>query len=235
MSAKDWGRDITIAIIGPGLAVWFGQFQITFWIAATLVLLVVTMFLALQLWRMHRNKNQTIATPSSAGIREIPKTASTDIELSSSSCTNSFYFLGVSSNRTANNNTLLQQLAALARSGGDVRFLLFDPNSTHLERRASDEGATPEIWSKDIAATVERLSAAAIAHGTRFQIRYYSAYPIWRMIILDRRTIRLNFFLDKRRLTDSPVLELGIGDMHIQQAFLKHFDELWQSGRDAQL
>lgn len=235
MSAKDWGRDLTIAIIGPGLAAWFGQFQWTVWSGTTLLLSVVTMFLATQLWRMHSRQNKSTVVPSEVGIHEIPNTANNHLELSAKSCTASFYFLGVSSNRTANNNTLLQTLAGLARSGGDVRFLLFDPNSPHFERRARDEGATPEMWAKDIAATVERLSAAAVAHGTRFQIRYYDAYPIWRMIILDRRTIRLNYFLDKRRLTDSPLIELEIGDLHVQQAFLKHFDETWQMGRPASL
>lgn len=232
MKPMEWGKDFTIAVIAPAVTAWLGGFEWTFWSILALILIAVVVFLAVQLRRVKQNlQSQSAPTPSLAGIREVPHAETLNLRNLATSCTSSFYFLGVSGNRTANDNALLESLVALARSGGDVRFLLFAPSSSHFERRARDEGATPEIWATDIKATVTRINAFALQHNTKFKIRYYDAYPIWRMVVIDRSTIRLNYFLDKRRFTASPTLELAITTDGIQQAYMKYFDELWQAAR----
>jgi hypothetical protein len=236
MNLEDWLKDLvfplTVGIVAPSLAAWFGKFEWTLWSGLAVILAGVVIFLAEQLRRAKRSQGVLSAAPqSAAGIREVPGTTGTDLVKLVASCSSSFYFLGVSSNRTANNNVFLQSLVELARRGGDVRFLLFDPHSPHFGRRAADEGVKPDIWAKDIAATVARIESAASTHETTIHVRYYADYPIWRMIAMDRRAVRLNYFLDKRRLTESPTLELESGNDAILQPFLKYFDELWDTAR----
>lgn len=236
MNLKEWLKDLSVAVFSsvlPALYAWIKD-HLEFWPIVSMILFGITVFLSLQLWRAKRTPQpQSAEILPSSGIQELPLLPSENILELASSCTSSFYFLGVSGNRTANNNELLNKLAKLARSGGEVRFLLFDPESSQFELRASDEGVIPELWEKDIAATVLRLKSAAKSHRATFHIRYYEAYPIWRMIVLDRQIIRLNYFLDKFRLTDSPKLKLTHCPNGLQGAFLKQFDEMWQSAREA--
>jgi hypothetical protein len=132
-----------------------------------------------------------------------------------------------------NNSKFESAIVALARKGGDVRFLLMDPNSPNLGRRADDEGCSKEIWVQDIKATITRLKDISQKHGASIKIRFFSEYPLWRMLLVDRRLVYLNYFLDRHRFTDSPQITLKNSDMGLLNVFQKMFDELWESASDA--
>ena len=149
------------------------------------------------------------------------------------SCQGSFYFFGISGGRTVKNPEVTAEIVRIARAKGDVRFLLLDPKAKIISRRAKDEGVSHEGWEYEINATVARLRDLNLQHQIDIKIRYYSGYPVWRMIVLDRRDLLLHYFLDRKQLTQSPLLHLTRTDSGLLVAFLKEFDEVWECSKDA--
>jgi hypothetical protein len=55
----------------------------------------------------------------------------------------------------------------------------------------------------------------------------YDVYPIWRIIIVDREKVLINFFLKGRRGTESDQVILSGAENHWTQAHIDYFDVIW--------
>lgn len=146
-----------------------------------------------------------------------------------SESTAQFYFLGISGNRTVNSSEFEQAVVKLARSGASVKFLLLNPSSPLVARRAGDEGSSADVWEHDIKATSRRLKDIATKNSVTIEVRYYEDYPLWRMLVVDRKIIYLNYYLDRKRFTDSPQVVLKKTETGLINAYVKYFDNLWSS------
>lgn len=223
-------QDSVSATVATVIGGWLLKIDLISWPALVLLLFAIVVLLGIKIWRL-----TTAPSPISSvlGVELGESDHSIDLAALIKSCDSSFYFLGISSNRTTNNNELLAALAELSHKRGDIRFLLLNPASPNLARRAADELAEPDTWSHDILATVARIKSAAKARNANVQIKYYDDYPVWRMIVCDRQRIRLNYYLPRLRFTDSQTLSVVQRPGGIQHSFLAYFDELWAKATPA--
>lgn len=141
-------------------------------------------------------------------------------------------FLGVTANRTTRSPECKEALLGVAENSGQIRFLLLNPASSHLDRRAQDEGDDAESWRTEIEGSVRRLKMIK-DEGANISVRFYDAYPLFRMVNLDNSTMHINWFLEGRPGHSSPELTLRVDKAGLAMAISRHFDELWSSGVDA--
>lgn len=226
MDIKTTIKDTVLALWGPLVSVWIGRQEISFEWYLIAGLSFVIIFLII---KIYRNKASYEKHPK-LGVRKI---SDGFLAVDAAKKSNSqFFFLGISGNRTVNDVKFQEAILRLARSGGDVRFLLMHPLSPEIKRRAKDEGVSSDIWVHDINATAVRLTELATRENASIKIRYSGAYPYWRMIISDRKLVYLNYFIDRKRFTDSPTVELEQIDSGVASTFLKIFDDLWDSASE---
>ncbi|GAA1164999.1 DUF5919 domain-containing protein [Nocardioides aquiterrae] len=168
------------------------------------------------------------------GITEIYAAPNEGVELMFSGAEHSIDFWGVSANRTGRSVASRDAMLRVGRNGGQIRFLLLNPDSPHLARRAADEGEDPEPWRTEIRGTVTRLKAHAHQHGYSLEVRYFDAYPVWRMVTIDRDRMTLNWFLPGRPGHHSPTIMLsGKPDLGVFKAFKREFEERWNEADPA--
>ena len=148
-------------------------------------------------------------------------------------CDSSFYFFGISAKRTSSTPELHKKLSEIGRRQGDIRFLLFNPESPELKRKAQDENENWESWKNDIYGTIKRLKSLATRDEIKIQVRLYDQFPIWRMYILDNKRIYLHYFLSEKQGPQSPLLILESNEEALFWPFYLEFIELWDRSKEA--
>lgn len=139
----------------------------------------------------------------------------------------SIYFWGISAKRTTSTPELKKKLIEIGRKGGDIRFLLFNPESPHFKRKAEDEGDNYISWDQEINATIQRLKAIAKKHKINIKIKLYDHFPVWRAIITDKKIIYLNYFQTGKQGPQSPSIQLYDKTDSIFNPLYTNFMETW--------
>jgi hypothetical protein len=229
MESKLIAKDAFWSVIAPAVTSYAMSIEPTAQNLTTAILFVLLVFFFIQYFRLRKNNvgpylAETLGISSEEGNNDAISVAKESAA--------QFYFLGISGNRTVNNTDFERAIVELARRGGDVRFLLLSPKSRYLNQRAQDESASPQTWIHDINATANRLQDIANRNAAKIQVRYYDSYPYWRMLIVDRRKINLNYYLDRSRFTDSPQIVLQKTKRGMLDAYLKIFDNLWSAASE---
>ena len=215
-------KDAFWSVLAP--AIWAYATDSSNWKTTNFIvamLIALSIFLLLQWLRARSKYTESLGIVSEKG--------SNDAISAVSESTSQFYFLGISGSRTVNNVNFELAVVKLARSGANVRFLLLDPSSPLVAKRAGDEGSSAEVWEHDIKATTRRLRDIAIRHSVTIEVKYYDEYPIWRMLVVDRKSIYLNYYLDRKRFTDSPQVIMKKTETGLVNPYVKYFDNLWGS------
>ena len=206
------------SIIATGILNLFGYFNININIIIGLIMLCIILIILLL---MKRKKNEI-------GIDCIyTKEANPSLDDYITSITSSFYFWGISANRTVNNINLREKLVKIGHKNGEIKFLLLDPNSSTLERKAKDENVDPDNLRKDIQATIQRLKSYVEKYNIKIEIRFYTDFPIWRLCVIDNKKIYLNYFLSNQQGPESPLIEIRPVSNGIFGGFIKEFNETW--------
>lgn len=140
-----------------------------------------------------------------------------------------FYFLGVSAKSTANDKEIENQFIRMAqRSGYEIRFLLMSPSAIeNIRARAKDENDDHDAWILDMKSSIFRLKKTAERHGLNIQIRLYDEYPLWRMVIIDKKNVFLNYALYSRKINDSPLIKMSNNNDALCNTFIQSFELLW--------
>jgi len=144
---------------------------------------------------------------------------------------NSFIFWGITGHRTTGNPRIQEAIVHAARTGGEVKFLLMDPDGDCLDRRAKLEGRSGSAWASEIHEAVERLYSLLEPYGIEPEVKFLDEMPVWRLAVADRQLALVNFFLPGRRGTDSPQLKLCMKDGGLLHVLLKEFEYAWARGR----
>jgi len=141
---------------------------------------------------------------------------------------NSLYFLGISAKRTISSPGFRSLLERVPRESIRLRFLLLDPDSPNLDRKAKDEGDSPEAWRRDISATLSRLRELQEKHSKLIEVRVYSEFPVWRLTIIDEKRAIVHFFPSQKQGPESPQLDLLKGEGSYFEPLFKEFCEIWE-------
>lgn len=225
-------RDLAIGAVGSLVAAavlgGFSLLPLAWSVAAgLLVLLGVESWL---LWR-HRGRQSSVSG-AAIGLMRVNTGHNTAAEDLVSTAVQSFEFWGISGKRTVSNPRVQQAMIRIARNGGAVRFLLLSPVSPNMRLRAADERESADAWINDIRATHSRLQQLAEREQIKIDVRFFDQYPVWRMYILDRRSIYLNWFLPGKQGPESPELLLESVTDGLSSPLLREFDESWKEAKD---
>lgn len=223
---------ILASIIASALIALTGKVGIAVSVAVLATLIAV--LLAYLLRRVSATATPETAPPiAPLGITHVDAGPNEQVESMLDSASTSIDFWGVSANRTARSPSAQEAMKRVGRNGGTVRFLLLAPHSPHLERRASDENEDAASWKAEIGSTVTRLSALAERSNIDLEIRYFDAYPVWRIVTLNGTDMRINWFLRDKPGHHSPEMRLRETDGGLFRPLQREFNEAWEAGTSA--
>ena len=166
-----------------------------------------------------------------AGLIAINSTDSTKIGITEvvSQLRHSFSFWGISAKRTISSLPFRTLLNEIQRNNIKVKFLLFDPNSANLERKATDEGDSPEAWKRDISATIARIKELIIKYPNNIELHIYSEFPIWRIMFVDESLAIAHYFPSGKQGPESPQLIIDKRENSLFEPLYKEFNEIWSN------
>ena len=142
---------------------------------------------------------------------------------------NTIVFWGISGKRTISNPAFKNWLDNLPKTKMKVRFLLLDPESPHLRRKAEDEGDDPEAWIKDIGATLVRITIICQKFPELAELRVFTDFPIWRVTFVDDKIAVVNYFPTGRQGPESPQIVLRKHSDSLFEPIYKEFLEVWNN------
>ena len=171
----------------------------------------------------------TINIENELGINRIYTKKKPTLEDYVSSISTSFYFWGISAKRTMSNPNLQKKLIEIGHKKGEIKFLLLNPKSTTVARKAEDENDDANSWCNEIQATIQRLKTIEKKYNINIEIRVYDDFPIWRLCVIDRKKIYLNYFLSNQQGPESPLLEMAPVSNGIFWGFMNEFNETWNN------
>lgn len=180
-------------------------------------------------YTIYRLWHVPIAIPAQAvGITNVTRNKNVPLEEIVDLASHSVYFWGISGKRTISNPAFRETIIRVARSGGDVRFLLASPTSAVLRLRAEEEKESVDAWINDIEGTAERFRQLAEREHVPLHIRFTNEYPVWRMLIMDRKYFYVHWFLPEKQGPQSPELTLEYTADGLARPLMKLFEETWR-------
>lgn len=186
------------------------------------LLTYVTFLFVTKNWRKLRAVNN-IGIESVLFDKERPELK--DYELKSSG---DFAFWGISAKRVIEDLTLRNKLLDISKRGHSIKFLLLDPTSIHLPRKASDENENAEIWKKDIKLSIQKIKEFAASNNINIEVKTYDFLPIWRLIFMNNDLLYVTYFFKGRQGIESPLLKLRDDQYdNLYRAFKFQFEEVW--------
>ncbi len=192
-----------------------------------IILLIILILILFYLLYFSRNNEEK----SEIGINNIYTTKKNSFSKIVENANNSFFFLGISAKRTNSSPIIQKKIIEIGRKNGEIRFLLLDPDSENVKKRADDEKDDYNSWKNEINATITRLKSLEKKHNITIQIRVFDEYPVWRMNIIDSNKIYLNYFLLNKQGAQSPQIELIENDNSIFWPLFNTYNELWKKSK----
>jgi hypothetical protein len=144
-------------------------------------------------------------------------------------------FFGISAKRSVTDDKFRRTLEQLSNPKIRIRFLLLDPVCAAFDERAQEEGEPSEAWRSDLQTTTTRLSAYKHRMNLDIQLRFFSVYPIWRAIIVDRKQVYVSVFLPGKRGTEAFQYHLSVENEELAYGLIKTYHTIWEQSREVSL
>ena len=144
-------------------------------------------------------------------------------------------FFGISAKRSVTDDLFKRALDHLQNPQVRIRFLLLDPGCSAFEDRARDEGEPVESWRSDQQTTITRLTAYKRARNFNIELRFFSFYPVWRAIIIDREEVFTSVFLPGKRGTEASQYRISRTDEELAFGLINSYHTAWHSARSIDL
>jgi hypothetical protein len=114
-----------------------------------------------------------------------------------------------------------------------MRLLLFDWNSPHVpdkmraERR--DNEAMIEMARRSAHLLARQFLMFAESFGLNLKLKLYTDYPVWRLLIADKKTAYLGYYPPGKRGYEGPMFVFSAADKSSLFTPVSHyFDVLWK-------
>ena len=148
---------------------------------------------------------------------------------------NEIVFFGISAKRSVTDDTFRRALERIENRQLRLRFLILDPSCSAFEERAQEQGEPSDTWRADQQTTTSRLSAYKRLMNLNIELRYFSSYPIWRAIIIDREQVFVSTFLPGKRGTEACQYSLNAANEELAYGLVKFYHTTWKQAREVQL
>jgi len=111
-----------------------------------------------------------------------------------------------------------------------IRFLLMNPDSQALERRAKIKQNDLPSRKADILSSIGRLKNLTKNYGIDIEIKLFDQFPNWRLIIIGGSKVYLTFYSIEKEGYNSPMIELN-KDINSNDTLFypinSEFEEVW--------
>lgn len=231
-------RDIFIALIATAIVAAV-SYAITLVFKNQVVLTIIMTALigisGLFIWFYHRKLKQESGERAALGIKDIYPSFSespSPYEMLNSA-TSHFDFLGTSGRSFfVLDSGLYKLLEKKLAEGVAIRFLLLDPTSPNLQRRAESEKYSAEAMRRDINTSLETIDRLKARYSGKIDYVIYTSYPIWRCVFIDEREVYVSYYPPGSFGDQSPSVKLvaQAGQASLYKAFRTYFEEKWSEG-----
>ena len=121
------------------------------------------------------------------------------------------------------------QLSSLVEKGCTLQILILNPDSTHVNFREIDENNTDLKGQIIQLIHHEKLFINNLKEEYRsnVEIRLYDTYPSLSMTIIDENILRVTPYLFNKKGRASPTLEFVRKEKGVFDAYLNHFNDMW--------
>ncbi len=147
-------------------------------------------------------------------------------------------FLGIASSKWLNDEKLMEETIRrlCSDSSGGIEFLLLNPNSDYAKRMDLASSKEKKSTTESINKCLEKLSKIILRickdnnmyNIDNFQIRLYSRFPIYRLIIVDDESIYMSFYepgSDGRN--NSQIKISGKRKNATYKCLINYYNQLW--------
>lgn len=121
------------------------------------------------------------------------------------------------------------QLLSLVEKGCVLQVLILDPDSIHVGIREKDENNT-DLKAQIIQLIhMEKLFINTVKEEYRsnIEIRLYDTYPSFAITIIDDNQLRVTPYLYNKKGRACPTIEFVRKEKGVFDAYLNHFNDLW--------
>lgn len=227
LSREDLAKIAFTGIVLPVCATLIAQLPLVWTGALTLGVTAVVVILLL------RNRPFPSGdTLRRIGIEDIRLTNPISAASAVAESSQTLLFWGVSGNRTVRDAAVRDAIVRIGHARGSVQFLLLDPNSKWVEKRAALEKQPGESVRADIRSTIGRLQSLAVNENINIEIRLYDEPPVWRILATDGHWY-VHYFLPGKQGPASPQLKVAQSDIGLAHPLREAFSMCWERANRA--
>ena len=220
-------KEIGIAYIIIGLAILFYEYFLRNNMMDLIAQFVKSNFMAMINDHCEKVKSMNESITKSGLVNIYPRGGSSEMlnltkkNVKMMGITLSYYFFPDSEEWT--------QLISLVEKGCTLQILILNPDSTHVNFREIDENNTDLKGQIIQLIHHEKLFINNLEEEYRsnVEIRLYDTYPSLSMTIIDENILRVTPYLFNKKGRASPTLEIVRKEKGVFDAYLNHFNDMW--------
>jgi hypothetical protein len=148
------------------------------------------------------------------------------------SVTTEFAFWGISSKSLLNSDEFREIVIRKAKGDCVFKFLILDPNSPNVEKKAIEEGDTATGWKNEIEANIMRLKQLRDEHHLNIQVRLYYQFPVLRVIFVNSNLMYFGWYPLGLQGIRSPLLIVRNEQDTLYQPIRLSFNNLWDRSKN---
>ena len=220
-------KEVGIALIIIGLAILFYEYFLRKNMIDLIEQFVKSNFMAMIDDHCERVKSMNESITKSGLVNIYPRGGSSEIlnltnkNVKMMGITLSYYFFPDSEEWA--------QLSSLMERGCTLQILILNPDSIHVNFREIDENNT------DLKGQIIQLinhekffiNSLKEEYRSNVEIRLYDTYPSLSMTIIDENILRVTPYLFNKKGRTSPTLEFVRKEKGVFDAYLNHFNDMW--------
>jgi len=158
------------------------------------VVIIEAMAIGLLYWQLKRK-------PKIVGIIDSARTFAAGpsiIEIVQSVSTE-FIFWGISAKSMLSNDEFREIMLKKSKGNCVFKFLLLNPQSQFVAKKALEEGDTATGWKNEIEANLFRLKQLRDEHHLNIEVRIYDQFPIFRVIFSNSNLMYFGWCINRSK------------------------------------
>lgn len=203
-----------------GVITYFFTRQVTYALVAAIV---VEMAVIIAMYVRLKSKPKLVGiTDSAPTFAEGP-----DIVTIAQTVSTEFAFWGISAKSMLSDDRFRDVMVRKAKGNCEFRFMLLNPNSPYVAKKALEEGDTAAGWKNEIEANIMRLKQLRDEHHLNIEVRVYDQFPVFRVIFTNSNKMYFGWYPVGLQGIRSPLLIVENSQGALYQPVRLSFNDLW--------
>jgi len=209
----------TILNITAGVVTFLLTQQIVYALIAVVILEAIA--IGLLYWQLKRK-------PKLVGIIDYARTFAEGpsvVEIAQSVSTE-FIFWGISAKSMLSNDEFREVMMKKSKGNCIFKFMLLNPESQFVAKKALEEGDTAIGWKNEIEANLLRLKQLKDEHHLNIEVRLYDQFPVFRVIFSNSNLMYFGWYPIGLQGIRSPLLIVQNNQGALYQPVRLSFNDL---------